>query len=735
MFSDSPELLDSVKSKPLTSHITGHIERVIFYNEESSFCVLAVRIPEKSEWVTVTGKAAQVMEGESIDCTGSWANHPTYGNQFKADILKLTPPNNAKDIENYLASGSVQGVGPHLAKIMVDAFGDKTLDVIDYEPQRLAALNGIGEKRLKSILKAWSEQGDVRKSMIILQSYGLGSARAARVYQVYGENTLSAIKENPYRLALEVEGIGFKTADSIAKKLKIPHDSPFRAQAGIRYVLKQICDQGHCSASIQELLDKTSDLLEVNTTVLRAAIDHQIHEKQLIPDSIDGESVVFLKQFFYSEVQVARSLIDLMTGPLPWDGFDIKHSLSWVESEANIKFSKSQKQAMTVLLKNKVVIVTGGPGVGKTTIINSLLKLLHQKSMRVMLCAPTGRAAKRMSETTGCISKTIHRLLEFSPKTFKFKYNSDNLLPLDVLIVDEASMLDMLLMNSLLKAIPKHAALILVGDVDQLPSVGSGQILSDLIESKVLKTVRLTETFRQANNSKIIVNAHRINQGKMPLKHDINSDFYVLYFESSDQIKDILCDLVHRRIPNYLNIDSMQDIQVLTPVNRGDLGAVALNVELKKQLNGHSSPQIQKAGVTFSPGDKVIQTVNNYDKEVFNGDIGFISHISTESRELSVLFDNRLIAYDFNSLSELNLAYAVSIHKSQGSEYPVVVMPLSMQHFILLKRNLVYTGVTRGKRLVVLLAEKKALAMAVRETNGQRLTKLKQRLLEFKKEL
>ncbi|MBE8215797.1 MAG: ATP-dependent RecD-like DNA helicase [Endozoicomonadaceae bacterium] len=714
-----------------TTRLTGFVERIIFHSTESGYCVLSVRLEEESNNICVVGTTLHVQEGFQIECKGEWIQHAVHGKQFKAFYLAFSEPNHLKDIEKYLSSGVIKGVGPHVAKIMTNAFGRDIFDVMTHEPKRLLEVEGIGGKRLQAILSSWSNHGHHRHIMIALQSYGIQGSRAAQVYKCYGDDVLQYIQENPYRLIADIDSIGFKTADDIAKKTNISHDAAFRVQAGIHYVLTTCSNQGHCAVKIEQLIEKSAELLKVPVDLVQSAITHEINASHLISNQIDGETVVFLKHLFYSEACLAQNLFDLMQGRPPWDAFDIPASFAWLEKQAHLIPSASQKEALMTLLSEKVCIVTGGPGVGKTTIINSLLKLLSQKSITPMLCAPTGRAAKRLSEATGYTAKTIHRLLEFSPITLQFKHDESNVLTLDILIVDEASMLDMLLMHHLLKAIPKHAALILVGDVDQLPSVGAGQILRDCIESNVIKTVRLTETFRQGKDSQIILNANRINQGYMPLKHNKTSDFYTLYLDDPDEIKEKICDLVARRLPNYLQLDPIQHIQVLTPVRRGSLGSLALNLALKNRLNSQSFPQITKSGMTFSPGDKVIQTVNNYDKEVFNGDIGFIDQIDTEVRKLLILFDDRLVSYEFNELNELSLAYAISIHKSQGSEYPVVVIPFCMQHYSLLKKNLVYTGVTRGKRLVVVLAQKKALAMAVYQESDRRLTKLKQHLYQL----
>ena len=709
--------------------INGSVERVTFHSEASGFCVLRTRVKGHRDLVTIVGSAASITAGEYVECQGTWVNNKTHGLQFSAKVLKVVPPTTLEGIEKYLGSGMVKGIGPHFAKKLVSAFGEDVFDIIEQTPDKLLQLDGIGKKRTACITSAWEEQKVIRSIMVFLQSHGVGTARAVRIYKTYGDDAVQKVQENPYRLALDIHGIGFKTADTIAQRLGIEHDAPIRAQAGVRHVLQELCGNGHCAATIENLLKMSEKLLELNSALLTSAIEHEIAAENLIQDSIDSASCVFLPSLYCSEVAVSERLSALLKGKPPWGNIDTIKAIPWVEKKVNIQLSDSQKTAIETLVQHKVVIITGGPGVGKTTIVNSLLKMLHAKRMGIMLCAPTGRAAKRMQETTGMTAKTIHRLLEFDPKNFGFNYNETNPLPLDVLIVDEASMLDINLMHHVLKAIPSNASLILVGDVDQLPSVGSGQVLADCIASNVIPTVRLTDIFRQAADSKIIVNAHRINAGKMPLENVDGTDFYTLYADTPEAIHDKLTQLVSQRIPKKFACNPIDDIQVLTPMNRGGLGARSLNVTLQQLLNGNAEPKVQKFGWTFSPGDKVIQTVNNYDKEVFNGDIGVIDRIDESEGEIFISFDQRTIMYELGELDEISLAYAISIHKSQGSEYPIVLLPIATQHFTLLARNLVYTGVTRGKKLVILLAQKKALGIAVHKADSnQRLTKLKQRL-------
>jgi len=722
--------MQTLLTEQRSEFLQGSVERVTFHSEESGFCVLRVKVKARREPVTVTGSAASISAGEYIECQGQWVNDRKHGLQFSAKHLKVVPPTTLEGIEKYLGSGLIKGIGPHFAKKLVRAFGDAVFDVIEYQPERLMTLEGIGEKRKAQVIAAWGEQKAIRKIMVFLQSYGVGTARSVRIYKTYGNDAIDKVTENPYRLALDIWGIGFKTADQLAEKLGIPKDSLIRAQAGVRHALQTLCEQGHCAALASQLVAASNQLLEIPTHIIEDAIEREIIEERLIQDVINDERCIYPVALYQAETRSADHLKRLNQGTAPWGMIPIDKAIPWVEEKTGLKLSDSQQRALQAVLEAKLSIITGGPGVGKTTLINSLLKIIRAKKMAIGLCAPTGRAAKRLSETTKLPAKTIHRLLDFDPKTFGFKHNQDNQLPIDVLIIDESSMLDIVLLNHVLKAVPTHAALIFVGDIDQLPSVGSGAVLADLIASEVIVTVRLTEVFRQAASSKIITNAHRVNQGEMPIPNEGNdSDFFTIYANTPEEIHQHLLDVVCRRLPQFYRCNPIQDIQILTPMNRGGLGSQGLNAALQEQLNGSSEPKITRFGTTFSPGDKVIQMTNNYNKEVFNGDIGFIERINLEDGVVSIRFDQQLKDYESSELDELSLAYAISIHKSQGSEFPIVVMPIAMQHFTLLARNLLYTGITRGKKLVVLIGQKKAIGMAVRNNKeANRLTKLALRL-------
>jgi len=713
--------------------LSGSVERVTFHSEESGFCVLRVKIKGHRDMVTVVGSAASVSPGEFIECLGAWHNDQTYGLQFKANQIQVVPPSTVEGIEKYLGSGMVKGIGPHFAKVLVNAFGQKIFDVIENESESMLKLPGIGKKRVEKITSAWAEQKVIREIMVFLRFHGVGTARAVRIFKTYGEGAIMKVTENPYNLALDIPGIGFKTADVIAGRLGIAPDSLIRAQAGVRHVLQELSNDGHCAAPIETLILESGKLLQIADATLEEAIREEVSLGNLVQEEIEGRDCLFLTPLYRAEVGVATSLKRISTGQPPWGTLDADKAIPWVEKKTGLILSNSQHEAVRLALSNKAVVITGGPGVGKTTLVNSILRIIQTKQMRVALCAPTGRAAKRLSESTGLEAKTIHRLLEFDPKSFGFKRGRDNPLETDVLVVDECSMVDIVLMNRLLAAVPDKAALLIVGDADQLPSVGPGAVLADIIDSGSIPTVRLTEIFRQAATSRIIVNAHRINQGQMPLKAEGTdlSDFYFIPADTPEEIHEKLLQMVTERIPKRFGFHPVRDIQVLTPMNRGGIGARSLNAELQMILNERGEPKITRFGTTFAPGDKVIQIVNNYAKEVFNGDIGQIMAIDPEEEILHVDYDGRAVEYEFSELDELSLAYATSIHKSQGSEYPAVVIPLAMQHYILLERNLLYTAVTRGKKLVTIIGQPKALAVAVKnQKSTRRMTKLTARLTD-----
>lgn len=721
----------------MNNTLTGSVERVTFHSEESGFAVIQVKVRGKRDLVTVVGSAMKITPGEYVDCEGAWITDRQYGLQFKADSLRMVMPSTEAGMEKYLGSGLVKGIGPHFAKKLVEAFGLQVFEIIESDPDRLLSLPGIGKYRRDKVIKSWGDQKTIREIVVFLQSHGVGTARAVRIYKTYGTNSIDKVRENPYRLALDIRGIGFKTADVLAERLGIPRHSLMRAQAGVRHVLHELCDFGHCAAIIEHLKEKAVELLEIPEEIIVEAIQCEIAAGHLVMDEIDEQPCVFLANFYKAEVGIVEHLNRLGVDSAAWmKDIQIDKAIPWVEKKTGLTLSKTQCTALKVALKNKVVIITGGPGVGKTTLVNSILKIAQMKTRNILLCAPTGRAAKRLSESTGLEAKTLHRLLEFDPQAYGFRRNESLRLEADLVVVDEMSMVDLPMMNHLLKAMPDACALMLVGDVDQLPSVGPGAVLANLIESDTLPTVRLTEIFRQAAQSQIVVNAHKINQGKMPdYKPSAGgkTDFYFVEGDTPENIHAKLLQVVTERIPKRFGFDPVRHIQVLVPMNKGSLGVRSLNMDLQKCLNPNYASGVNRYGWTFSVGDKVIQTVNNYDKEVFNGDIGFISELNVGVKEdedhVVIQFDTREIIYDLDELDEVSLAYATTIHKAQGSEYPAVVIPIAMQHFTLLERNLLYTGVTRGKSLVVIIGQVKALGMAVNTIRStQRLTNLVSRL-------
>ena len=714
-----------MKSQPEVSTkevLAGLVERVTYHNVENGFCVLRARARGHRDLVTVVGHAATIAAGEWITASGEWLNDHTHGQQFKAKFLRTSAPTSVEGIEKYLGSGMIRGIGPVYAKKMVKAFGEKVFDVIEAEPDRLREVTGIGAVRAKRITDAWAEQKIIREIMVFLHSNGVGTARAVRIYKTYGADAVQVMTENPYRLARDIRGIGFKTADAIAMKLGVEKTAMIRLRAGISYALAEAMDDGHCGFPTAELLPLAEGLLEVTQKPICTALDLELAEGTVIADRVGETNCIFLSNLYQAERSIAERLAMLTTEKLPWGAIDADKAVPWVEARVGLELATSQKAAIRLALDSKIIVITGGPGVGKTTIVNAILRILAAKGVNILLAAPTGRAAKRLNETTGLEAKTIHRLLEVDPRDGGFKRNLENPLDCDLLVIDETSMVDVLLMHAVLKALPSTAALFVVGDVDQLPSVGPGQILADLIGSGVIPVVRLTEVFRQAAQSRIIVSAHRINQGLMPDlgKPEEGSDFYFVQADEPETAVTRIVELVKTRIPRRFRLDSIRDIQVLCPINRGGVGARSLNIALQAALNPAGERKVERFGWTFAPGDKVMQIENDYDKEVFNGDIGYIDDVDPNEGELTASFDGRAITYGFGELDTLVPSYAATIHKSQGSEYPAVVIPVMTQHYAMLQRNLLYTGVTRGKRLVVLVGQKKAIAIAVRNLSGRR---------------
>jgi exodeoxyribonuclease V alpha subunit len=702
--------------------LAGTVERVTYHNAENGFCVLRVHARGQRDLVTVVGHAPAIGAGEWVTATGIWFSDRTHGLQFKANVLKATPPTGAEGIEKYLASGQMRGIGPAMAKRIVAAFGEDTFEIIEANPERLTEVTGIGPWRASKIIAGWAEQKAVREIMIFLHAHGVGTARAVRIFKTYGHEAIKVMTENPYRLARDVRGIGFRTADAIAAKLGVEKTSPHRLRAGISFALQTATDEGHCGLPVEMLVTLAQKLLEVDPALIQTAMAEELQGEDVVSDAIEGQTCIFLKGLHGSERAVAQRLIEYARGDLPWPAIDIEKALPWVEGKTGKVLSPSQREAVSLVLSSKVAVMTGGPGVGKTSTLDTILRILVAKGVRVLLAAPTGRAAKRMNEQTGLEAKTIHRLLEIDPKHGGFSRNDENPLDCDLLVIDETSMVDVPLMNALTKAIPRHAGLLMVGDVDQLPSVGPGQVLADVIRSDRIPVARLTEVFRQAAESQIVVNAHRINHGQMPQapKAGEASDFYTIEISDPDEGVAKLIEVVTKRIPRRFGLDPNKDVQVLCPMNRGSLGARNLNHELQAVLNPNPPATIERFGWRFSPGDRVMETQNDYDREVFNGDLGRIDRIDNEEGAIVVMFDEREVIYPFGELDTLVPAFATTIHKSQGSEYPAVVIPVTTQHYTMLARNLLYTGVTRGKQLVVLIGQKKAIGMAVRGQQAKR---------------
>ena len=707
------EGLNTAASTPADG-LSGLIERVTFHSEETGFAVLRVKVQGRRDLVTVIGSLPAVSAGEWLTAEGRWVRDREHGLQLKADFLKCSEPTSREGIEKYLGSGLIKGIGPVYAKKLVARFGEKVFDIIENTSARLEEIDGIGPGRRKKIREAWAEQRVVRDIMVFLHAHGVGTSRATRIYKTYGETAIETVRSNPYLLAQDIAGIGFATADQVARKLGIPADSLIRARAGLRHALLEAMNAGHCALPREELIEQTAGSLQVEIALVADALARLLLDNEVIEDRVTGDPLIFLPTLQTAEIGIARRIHALAALPPSYPAIDVDKAIAWCEQKTGTVLATSQRAAIAEALARRVLVITGGPGVGKTTLVNSFLAILRAKKVACQLCAPTGRAARRLSETTGLEARTIHRLLEYQPAGFA--RNESRPLDCDLLVVDEVSMVDVPLLHKLLRALPPRAHLLLVGDVDQLPSVGPGSALADLIASGAVPVVRLTEIFRQAASSRIIVNAHRINAGQMPEETAGESDFYFVERDSAENISSTLVQMARDRIPAKLGCDPIRDIQILCPMNRGTLGARALNTLLQNALNplrpGESA--VDKFGWEFRLRDKVIQTANNYDKDVFNGDIGQIAGLDSNEREVLVRFDGREVVYDFGELDELSLAYAITIHKSQGSEFPVVLMPLAMQHFLLLQRNLVYTGLTRGKKLVVLVGEKKALGTAVR---------------------
>jgi exodeoxyribonuclease V alpha subunit len=725
----------------MPTELTGQIEKITFANDETGFTIARVKVDGRHEPVTVVGTLMAPMPGEILDMRGEWANHPRFGRQFKVREYKTRVPATVYGIRKYLGSGMIKGLGPVMAGRIVDKFGKKTLDIIDSDIQRLAEVAGVGQKRVDMIATAWDAQSEIRDVMLFLQSHGVSSGYAAKIFKQYGTRAITMVKKNPYRLATDIFGIGFLTADQIAAKLGFERDSQLRVEAGILYVLHELSGDGHVCYPYDPLISKCCEILEVEREPVMQALGNLALDQSIviedINDSVDefkeNNKAVYLTRLYLAETGIARRLLSLVKAARAVRDIDSNKAIDWVQRRLSITLAQKQRKAVLRAVEDKVMVITGGPGTGKTTIINAVLKIFAKLKTRIMLAAPTGRAAKRMSEATGFEAKTIHRLLEFSLQKGGFQRNEDKPLGCDVLVIDEASMIDTALMYHLLKAVPPAATLILVGDIHQLPSVGPGNVLNDIIASLAVPVVTLDKIFRQAQTSQIVVNAHKINAGQIPSTRanraaDPQTDFYFIEQEDPEKVLEIILELCKKRIPRHFGFNPVDDIQVLTPMHRGSVGAGNLNQKLQAALNPGEGG-VTRGERTYRIHDKVMQIRNNYDKEVFNGDIGRITAIAWDSREISVRIDSREVVYDFGDLDELVPAYAVSVHKSQGSEYPVVIVPIVTQHYILLQRNLIYTAVTRGKKLVIIVGTRKAMTIGINNNKTrQRYTRLKYRL-------
>jgi len=699
----------------MSDQIAGFIDSIVYVQPDNGFTVARLKEPKKKDLTVIVGTFSSIQPGETVVCQGNWKTHPSYGRQFEVSEYIVERPSDLMGIQKYLESGLIKGIGPSYAKKIVDQFGEKTLEVLDHAPHRLREVAGLGEKKIESIKKCWKEQQSIREVMLFLRTHGVSPAFAKRIYKAFGEKCIEKVKENPYQIAKHVHGIGFKMADSIALKLGYPMQSSPRIGAGIEHVLWELSNDGHTCFPVAELLPLAKVMLEVEEGLIEKELQHLVEQKVLVAE----ENKVWLGPFWSYEQGIAKDLQRLIGNPQAIRSIDAKKAADWVEEKLQIQFAEQQKAAVIAALTDKVHIITGGPGTGKSTITNAIIAVSAKLTDKILLAAPTGRAAKRLTQITRKMAFTIHALLEMNFEAGGFKRGRENPLDCDLLIVDEASMIDTPLFFHLLRAIPHRARVLIVGDIDQLPSVGPGTVLRDLIAAGVLGVTRLTEIFRQAKGSKIITNAHRINQGEFPDIHTYErSDFHFIEAEEPEAIQQVILQLVSQEIPKQWKLDPIDDVQILSPMKRGAVGVELMNDALQALLNP-SERALHRMGRKFCAHDKVMQIKNNYDKKVYNGDIGRIQTIDTVEEILTVAFDDRVIEYDFSELEELVIAYACSIHKFQGSECPCVVIPIHTSHFKLLHRNLLYTAVTRGKKQVYLVGSKKAIAIAVHNNQVQ----------------
>jgi len=709
--------------------IRGQVERITYSNEENGYTVAKIKVSGKRGLVVITGNFMSLCPGEILKIKGEWKNHPKYGEQFHVESHQTEVPGTVFGIQKYLGSGLIKGIGPVMAKRIVKRFGEKALDIIENRISSLTKVEGIGKKRIAMIQEAWEEHKEIRDIIIFLQAHGVSSGHAAKIFKEYGKRSVKILKENPFRLAMDIFGIGFVTADNIAQKLGFPKDSDLRLEAGIIYVLHQLADDGHTYYPYEPLLSKSMEILEADRDAIVTAVESMETNRLIVIEDLnepfegpsENNRAVFLEKYHFCETSITNNLNNLISSPKSVRKINTKKALEWVQGQLDVKLAEKQMDAVKSAIESKMMVITGGPGTGKTTIINAVLQIFKKLRVEVMLAAPTGRAAKRMSDATGHEAKTIHRLLEYSITRGGFQKTDEHPLLCDLLIVDEASMIDTFLMHHLLKAMPREATFILVGDVNQLPSVGAGNVLMDIISSNLVPVVELNEIFRQARKSDIILNAHLINNGVLPLlqSNRDNTDFYFISRKNPEEALSTILELMKTRIPEKFGLDPVEDIQVLTPMHKGLIGAENLNHELQKNLNPGNEGVI-RGNRHYLVKDKVMQIKNNYDKEVFNGDIGRIIKILPGSQEVVISFDDRETRYDYQDLDEIVPAYAISVHKSQGSEYPAVIIPVLTEHYIMLQRNLIYTAVTRGRKLVILVGTQKALAIGVQNNKTRK---------------
>ena len=710
---------------PLLVNITGEVQRVIYQNEETGYAVLKFAPKQDKKPITIVGYFPLLASGERLSIEGEWKTHKIYGEQIEVQNFTSLRPVSIDGIKRYLSSGLIKGIGPVLAGIMIDHFGEKILDIIEKEPEKLLEAAGIGQRKLADIKISWQEKKDTRDLMIFLQTYQIGPAYAYRIYLRYGRDAIKVVETNPYILANEIEGIGFKIADRFGQKMGIALDSPLRIGAGVDFVLKKSQDEGHVFLPEEELLKRAEEVLNVEKKDICPVLENLLKEKKIIRDS----DRIYLPHFYYTEQEVAKELNRLVSGRgQEFSGMDLV--IKTIERKRDISFSGAQADAIKSAFIHKFLVLTGGPGTGKTTTVIGLMELCRHYNIKLALASPTGRAAKRLSETTGHPAKTCHRLLEYDPKAGVFLRNSQRQLKADMVIIDEVSMADIFLMASLLRAIPTGTSLVIIGDSDQLPAVGPGNVLADIIVSGAVKLIRLTQIFRQAEQSLIVVNAHRINQGQFPHFKGEKRDFYFIKMEEQEKILEAIKNLCLTRLPASYDFSPVTDIQVICPMYRGILGVDNLNTVLQETLNPHGK-EILIGTRRFRLGDKVMQIKNNYEKNIFNGDSGWIREYNEESGEIGIDFDNRTITYTFGEFEEIVLSYAITVHKSQGSEYKAVILPLVIQHYLLLQRNLLYTAVTRAKNFVLIIGTMKAMAIALKNNEVKsRYTRLAERIRE-----